>query len=75
MSATHYSTFLIRRWQLPDQHDRIEIRHIQSGAVGRLDSLGALIEWIATNEQRHEAPPEQQTAEVLDRRITPPAAE
>ena len=59
MAATRYSTFLIRHWQLPDQHDRIEIRHIQSGAVGRLDSLDALIEWIATSDEQHKAPLEQ----------------
>ncbi len=59
--VVRYSTFLIRHWRLPDQRARIEIRHIRSGAVARLDSLGAILDWmIVVGEQQHDALPERQ---------------
>lgn len=72
MSTSHYSTFLIRHWHLPDQRDRIEIQHIQSGSVAHLDSLGAIPEWmLASSEQQHNALPERRSSEKSARAQDP----
>jgi hypothetical protein len=41
-----YSAFLLRCWRLPDGAERIEVRHIQSGAGTTVTSLQAATDWI-----------------------------
>lgn len=42
----HYSSFLIRCWQINEETHRINIEHIQSGETTQVDSLAKLSTWI-----------------------------
>jgi hypothetical protein len=50
MPRRHYDAYLIRHWHLPSGAERVEIRHIKSGASALVVSLPAALDWIARQE-------------------------
>lgn len=62
MPVIGYSTYLIRHWSLPDRRERIEIRHIQSGAVAHFGSLDETLAWIGHHGPGQTAAQEQPAA-------------
>ncbi len=43
-----YSSFVIRVWDPTEGETRVEVKHIQSGAHAKLDSLLAATVWLAS---------------------------
>ena len=47
MREKRFGTFVIRYWWLPDDEQRLDIEHVQSGERHRCASLGEAEEWLA----------------------------
>jgi hypothetical protein len=47
MPKRHYNAYLLRHWHLQNGAERVEIRHIKSGASALVASLPAALDWIA----------------------------
>lgn len=41
-----YSSFIVRRWQLPKAEERVEVEHMQSGRRATLASLAEAARWM-----------------------------
>ncbi|MBI2862204.1 MAG: hypothetical protein HYX89_05240 [Chloroflexi bacterium] len=41
-----YSSFIVRRWQLSEAGERIEVEHIQSGRRASFSSLAEAMQWM-----------------------------
>lgn len=46
MDMRHYSSFLLRCWDLDDETERVEIEHIQSHESAVLHTIVDAVEWI-----------------------------
>jgi hypothetical protein len=51
-----YSSFLLRRWELPAGRDRIVVSHLQSGREVTLTDLDEAARWIEGTETRGAGP-------------------
>lgn len=46
MDMRHYSSFLLRCWDLDEMTERVEIEHIQSHESTVLHTIADAVEWI-----------------------------
>lgn len=55
--AKHYSAYMLRYWQLDNASERVEIRHINSDATTRVNSLDAAIVWLREHSAATQSEP------------------
>lgn len=57
MPRQRYDAFLLRHWHLPGGAERVEIRHIASGAAALVTSLPAALDWMVRRDWPETPPP------------------